>query len=149
MERLSNNQKGIAHILLIVLILVLLLGGGYYYLTQVRPDLIPALPVPKKQTELRDVDLTKEAEVSIAKNGFTPQTITIKKGTQVTFINKDTNSHHIASDPHPTHTLLPNFNSKSPLSSKSTYSYIFETVGIYTYHDHLTPFKFKGTVVVE
>ena len=66
----------------------------------------------------------------------------------VTWTNNDKAPHIVASDPHPSHTNLEGLDSISDIAPNNSYSYIFEKTGEYTYHDHLNPFKFKGTVVV-
>lgn len=91
-----------------------------------------------------------EAVVEIRKYGFFPQTIKIKKGEQVKWVNKDPSGKHIvASDPFPTDSDIPELVSVDGLALDESYSFIFETSGKYTYHDELNPFTFKGTVIVE
>ena len=89
-----------------------------------------------------------EAKVSITKDGFVPATISIKKGSQVTWANQDSSSHQIASDPHPTHTSLKALLSDQ-LAKDDSFSFIFEKAGTFTYHDELNPLKFQGTVKVQ
>jgi plastocyanin len=43
-------------------------------------------------------------------NAVCPQTMTVAKGTRVTFINNDTRTHDMESDPHPEHTDCPELN---------------------------------------
>lgn len=90
----------------------------------------------------------RQAAITITKDGFTPASLTVKQGTKVTWTNTDTAPHAIASDPHPTHTNLKGLESIN-LDQKGTYSYTFTKPGSYTYHDHVNPYKFRGTVVVE
>jgi plastocyanin len=87
-------------------------------------------------------------EVSITNGGFLPQTIKVKKGTQVRWTNTDSAAHQVASDPYPTHTNLPGFESLAMLKAE-TYTFTFSQAGTFTYQDNLNPFKFKGTVIVE
>ena len=89
-----------------------------------------------------------EAQVSITKDGFVPATIQIKKGSQVTWTNKDSSSHQIASDPHPTHTNLKGLVGDK-LAKDESFAFIFEKTGTFTYHDELNPLKFQGTVKVQ
>src|SRR5437868_5469225 len=42
--------------------------------------------------------------ITISNNAVCPQNITVPRGTQVLFINSDTRTHEMASDPHPEHT---------------------------------------------
>jgi plastocyanin len=41
--------------------------------------------------------------ITIANNAVCPQNITVPRGTQVTFVNNDTRTHEMTSDPHPEH----------------------------------------------
>lgn len=87
-------------------------------------------------------------QVSITSNGFVPETIMIKRGEKVKWVNTDEGPHQIASDPHPTHSNLAGLGSLALLTNDS-YIFTFDSVGTFTYHDHLNPLKLKGTVIVE
>jgi len=94
-------------------------------------------------------NISGQAVVQITAAGFSPSSIKVNKGTQVTFTNTDQALHRVASDPYPTHTGLAGFDSVEPLATEESYSYVFEEEGTFTFHDHLNPLKFKGTVIVE
>jgi len=100
----------------------------------------------KKETKVSRI--AGQARVSITKAGFTPSTIQIEKGVQVTWTNNDSSPHRVASDPYPTHTSLPALDSEI-LAPKESFSFIFEKMGTFTYHDHLKPLKIRGTVIVK
>lgn len=85
--------------------------------------------------------------VEYTANGFVPDTITVKPGTTVSFINKDTDPMWVASDPHPIHTDLPGFDAKRKIPTGDSYSYTFTKVGRWGYHNHLNPSN-RGTVIV-
>jgi len=89
------------------------------------------------------------AKVTIAKDGFKPASIKVKKGQAVEWVNDDATQHTIASDPHPSHDQLAGLDSVDPLNTGESYLFTFETAGTYTYHDDLNPDAFKGTVIVE
>ena len=86
-------------------------------------------------------------KVIISASGFSPATISVKKGSTVTWTNQDTKVHQVVSDPHPSHTLLPDLDS-STLSSGDSYTFTFEKVGKFTYHDENNPLTIKGEVDV-
>ena len=87
-------------------------------------------------------------DIIIIKNfAFDPSTVTVKVGTTVTWKNEDSVMHNIASDPHPTHTDLPELDSKE-LASGESYSFTFNKTGTFGYHCHLHP-NMKGKVMVE
>lgn len=41
--------------------------------------------------------------ITISNNAVCPQNITVPRGTQVTFVNNDSRTHEMTSDPHPEH----------------------------------------------
>ncbi|MCX6793921.1 MAG: cupredoxin domain-containing protein [Candidatus Gottesmanbacteria bacterium] len=85
--------------------------------------------------------------VTFTDKGFSPSPVTVKVGTTITFVNESSSGMWIASDPHPTHTLLPGFDELASVGKSGTYEYTFTKVGTWTYHNHLTP-TVKGTVIV-
>ncbi|MBI2356074.1 MAG: cupredoxin domain-containing protein [Candidatus Doudnabacteria bacterium] len=88
-----------------------------------------------------------QQEVIVSENGFSPSEITIKKGSVVTFINKSSKAVWPASDPHPTHTDYSGFDPKKAVESGASWSFTFDQIGEWGYHDHLSPFR-KGTIKV-
>ena len=53
----------------------------------------------------------------------------------------------VASDVHPTHDELPGFDQLEGVEAGNDYSFTFEEVGEWTYHNHLVPTD-TGTIVV-
>jgi plastocyanin len=88
------------------------------------------------------------AEVSITSTAFVPSTIKVRVGQAVTWTNTDSTAHVVASDPYPTDNGLAGFDSKQQLDTNDRFSYVFNKVGTYTYHDDLNPYSMDGTVVV-
>jgi plastocyanin len=77
------------------------------------------------------------ATITIGSGGVSPSQVTVSVGQSVTFVNNDTRSHQMQSDPHPAHTNCPSINnigSLSPGQSKSTLG--FSGTGSCGYHDH-------------
>jgi plastocyanin len=85
--------------------------------------------------------------VTFTDKGFSPSPVTVKVGTTVTFVNESSSGMWVASDPHPTHTLLPGFDQLASAGKNGTYEYTFTKIGTWTYHNHLNP-TVKGTIVV-
>ncbi len=85
------------------------------------------------------------ATVKINADGFTPERVAIKQGQAVRWNNADTVAHLVASDPHPSHTDYPGFESQI-IPAGGTYLFSFNRVGTWGYHDHLNP-SLTGTVV--
>ncbi len=85
--------------------------------------------------------------VTLTASGYSPATVTVKVGQTVTWTNSSGSSATVTSDPHPTHTDLPGFDSPT-LAEGGTYQYTFTQKGSWGYHNHLDPTT-KGTVVVQ
>lgn len=100
--------------------------------------------------------------VRMTASGFSPASITIKKGDTVQFINNDTRDWWPASAMHPTHTVYPGsdikkcstveqagiFDACKGIAAGASWSFTFNSVGSWGYHDHLQA-SMRGTIVVE
>lgn len=105
-----------------------------------------AMPVPGM--DVPEMIVSQEIRVIYNSQGFSPKTVTIKKGDSVVFENKTGKAASVASDEHPTHLLYPEFDQyKTAQRGKTEFSFTFEKVGTWKYHDHLNP-TMTGTVVV-
>lgn len=87
--------------------------------------------------------------VTYADSGFSPQTITVKKGTTVTFANSAGTGMRVASALHPTHQLLPGFDQLKSAGKGGTYEYTFTKVGTWKYHNHMNASDTGSVVVTE
>ncbi|SRR6266542_396028 len=92
---------------------------------------------------------TTGASVQITDTAFVPQTVKIKQGQSVTWINTDTRLHQVAADPYPSHSKLPSLFSQESLATNESYTFTFDKTGTFTYHDPLNPTTLKATVIVE
>ena len=81
-------------------------------------------------------------------NGFSPDKVTVDKGTTVTFVNKTQEKRWPASDPHPLHTTCAGFDATKPIEPNSTYSITFNDAKECAFHDHLTT-SMKGVITVK
>lgn len=88
------------------------------------------------------------ARVTYTQAGFSPLVLRVRRGDAVLFRNEDTVGLWIASNPHPSHTALPTFNSMRALNAGEIYSYTFTQVGSWGYHNHLDATQ-EGTIIVE
>ncbi len=90
--------------------------------------------------------------VTITAAGVNPREVRIRAGSRVTFVNNDTRSHNIASDPHPEHTDCPEINQVGflqPGQQRETGNFVTpRTCG---YHDHDLPNteSLRGRIIVE
>lgn len=96
-----------------------------------------------------DSSVNPRIEITMTANGYTPSSITVKKGTTVHFVNADTKSRWPASAPHPTHTIYSEFDPKAAVGVGKTWSFKFDKVGEWKFHDHLTPTMFGSVTVTE
>lgn len=86
--------------------------------------------------------------VSYNNSGFAPESIKIKKGETVKFTNQSDNLMWVASDPHPTHAILKEFDQKNTATKGESYEFRFEKSGTWRYHNHRNA-GHTGTVIVE
>ena len=81
--------------------------------------------------------------ITIKNFAFTPQTLTVKTGTVVTWVNNDGVTHTIASD-----AGSPGAFSSDPLSPGASSTFTFSQPGTYSYHCSIHP-SMTGTVIVQ
>jgi plastocyanin len=74
---------------------------------------------------------------------FSPDTLTVKPGTTVTWTNGDGTSHTVASD-----AGAPVAFSSDPIANGASYTFTFSQPGTYTYHCSIHP-SMKGTIIVQ
>ena len=99
--------------------------------------------------------MSSEIIVEITSDGFSPSSVTIVKGTTVTFINMDSSAHRPASNPHPAHTGYPEesdcagsaFDPCENIAAGESWSFTFNEVGSWGYHDHPSS-GMTGTITV-
>lgn len=78
-----------------------------------------------------------EYEIVRTKTGFEPSTLTIETGDIVRFTTNRLEPFWPASNLHPSHGIYPAFDSKSEIQPGNSWSFTFETPGLWNYHDHL------------
>jgi plastocyanin len=79
------------------------------------------------------------ATITITASGVSPSSVTIPVGSRVAFVNNDTVSHEMSSDPHPTHTNCPELNVASLAPGASGQTGISATARTCGFHDHNDP----------
>jgi plastocyanin len=81
------------------------------------------------------------ATITITSGGVvSPNAVTITQGGRVTFVNNDSRSHDMASDPHPSHEDCPPLDQVGFLSpGQSKTSGNLNTVRVCGFHDHNIP----------
>lgn len=157
---MKKRQSGLilpVLILLILLTIVMIAVAGYLYLNN--PDIEkPQFMEKIKEDVNQKVNISDQflaparsnlaqAEIAITKDGFVPETISIAVGQQVTFVNKDNNTHRILPYPLATREMLPELDSED-LQPSDSFTYSFENKGTFTLSENIKPGKYKVTVVV-
>lgn len=91
---------------------------------------------------------TQALSVTYTNDGFSPAELVVKPGTTITFINQSDSPLWVASAPHPTHTLYPEFDAKASVQKGGSYSFTFIKTGEHPYHNHMLLGKY-GKVIVQ
>jgi plastocyanin len=107
-------------------------------------------------TSATQTPVVKENIVTSTSAGYSPLTLTIKKGDTVTFKNESSKPVWTASAVHPTHKVYPTtggclgstFDACVGIKSGESWSFKFDIAGTWKYHDHLNAKNF-GAIVVE
>lgn len=152
----------------ISIIIVLVLGlGGFLFLQNKTAE----APIEESSTTDSVAQKTSGASsqpvatnftVSYTDDGFIPRTLTIAKGGTVTFVNESSKETWPASAIHPTHTVYPDSDIKKCGTSEAdvifdacggvapgdSWSFTFDEIGEWKYHDHLHASD-TGTIIVE
>jgi len=113
------------------------------------PVATSSAPVATASAALQDTAMTGTvapspvaggSSVTIENFAFSPETMTVKSGTTVTWTNRDTASHTIVSDT--------GAFSSDPVGNGGTYQFTFSQAGTYPYHCSIHP-SMKGTIIVQ
>lgn len=136
-----NNK----HYLTAVIAGIVILGGIFFVMNKKATAPTTEKTVVEPTTSIE----TTRKEIMISENadGFSPATLTVKKGTTVVFTNKSGSLVSINSANHPTHLLYPKLN-LGEIEAGQSKSLQFNDVGSFGFHDHLNPSRF-GKVIVE
>lgn len=108
------------------------------------------------------VELVAVHTVRITVDGFVPAALTVKKGDSVTWTNESGRDVWPASAMHPTHAVYPGssiskcgtadeptiFDACRGIPSGGSWSFVFNEMGTWRYHDHLRA-SVTGSVTVE
>ena len=97
-------------------------------------------------------DGTIAQTITITAAGVSPKDVTVSAGQRVQFVNNDTQSHTINSDPHPTHGNCPGIDDVGFIAvgqTKATSN--LNTARTCGYHDHIqfSDTRWQGTIRVQ
>jgi len=87
-------------------------------------------------------------QIIYSDTGYAPASLTVPLGAKVVFKNESAMAMWPASAPYPTHTAYPEFDAKAGLAAGQAYEFVFDKIGAWQYHDHLSP-QFFGKISVE
>ncbi len=145
---------------LIIIVVLAILGGGAFMLlkkkdTPTSTTNQTATPSnTQTETANQSEQSTKASEASNASNtltysdnGFSPASLTVKKGSTVTLKNTSSKTVQFDSDPHPVHTDNPELNQPT-LAPGESQTFTVNTTGTFGFHNHLNPGD-TGTIIVE
>ena len=91
------------------------------------------------------------ATITITSAGVNPKNVQIAVGQSVTFLNSDSRSHDMTSDPHPSHTQCPSLNAVGVLApGQSKLTNAISAATSCGFHDHGDPdnANLKGTITI-
>jgi len=93
------------------------------------------------------------ATITITSGGANPRNVTVSVGQTVTFVNNDSRSHEMASDPHPQHGSCPSMEAwlVSLTAGQTKVTHAFANAGTCRFHDHLDDSNaaLQGTIIVQ
>ena len=128
--------------IVIVIIALVIIAGAFYLLNKKHSN----IQTQTNQTETNQTQPTQNttvtsstSSVTISNFSFNPSSLTVKKGTMVTWTNQDPTLHTVTGD------------NGGPSSQKipqgTSYDYTFNTVGNFIYHCSIHP-SMTGVVTV-
>lgn len=150
--------------LLAVVVIAVGVGVGWYYVkgtgstntssgtpkvNQVSPTASGTSGIQDSTSASGGTAIEGSAVVTYTDTGFSPKSVTVKKGTTVTFQNEGIGKMWVASGVHPTHQLLPGFDELTSVQNGGSYDYTFVKVGTWQYHNHVKPSDLGIVVVTE
>lgn len=77
--------------------------------------------------------------ITLTANGVDNNSIAVAVGTRVMFVNNDSRTHEMSSNPHPVHTDCPELNIGSLAAGSSRESQVLNTARTCGFHDHQNP----------
>lgn len=145
-----KGNKSVATTVVIIVVLLIIVGAVFALAGNKKKDTSGTQPMNMNNSQSSSSNSNSSSTpvstdaVTIQSFAFTPQDITVKVGTTVTWTNQDSIGHTVTSDDGDS--LSPKLNSNM-LQKGDTYTYTFSTPGTYKYHCSVHP-EMTGTVTV-
>lgn len=89
-----------------------------------------------------------EVRIVLSDAGFRPERVRVTVGTTLIFTTTRSKPFWPGSNPHPSHTLYPEFDAKDVIPANASWVFVAEKPGVWGYHDHIRSY-FTGVVFVE
>jgi amicyanin len=135
----------------IIVITVLILGAIVGILFMKNPAKAPSettntntTSTENQQSSESDIKPVATDNVEIKDFAYSPAAITVKKGTKVTWTNKDSTRHNVSPD-----NESADFKASELLAQGQSYSVTFNTVGTFAYHCTPHPYMKASVIVTE
>jgi plastocyanin len=90
--------------------------------------------------------------IAITATGVNPRDVQVALGSRVLFVNNDSTSHNMASDPHPDHNECPDINQVGfllPGQSRETGNLVVARTCGFHDHDHPDSASLHGTITIK
>jgi plastocyanin len=131
--------------IVVLLVVVAGVGAGVYFATKT-----PAANTNQSTNtpSNNNTDTTAAVTITATDDGFSPATVTLKKGQTIKVVNNASSPIQFSSADHPTHLQDPELN-MATLSPGKSGTVTPETVGTHGYHDHLHPSHTGSMTVTE
>lgn len=137
--------------------ILLVVVGSYFLWRQpvaeapIEPTVLSTSPstniTATSTSETEDI-AEKNLTIIYTDRGFTPAVLEVRVGDTVTFKNESSRDVWVASDDHPKHLLYPEFDAQRGVVPGSEYTFTFEKLGSWKYHDHLKA-SLGGSIIVK
>ncbi len=148
--------------ILIGIVLIIVIIGGVVMLRSDKNPQASSLGEEVMTSPLGEDELQPSLTVVYSDGGYSPRELMIKKGDTVIFKNESSQLMWTASAIHPSHTVYPGTSIQKCISSPdgsmfdacagtpvgSSWTFQFNELGSWGYHNHLVPTR-NGTIVVE
>lgn len=147
--------------LLLFLGILLLVGAAFFYSKDASTKEITELERKTPSTESPStMTATAPATIALTKDGFSPSTLTVKRGTMVTWINSGGGNMWVASAMHPSHIVYGGTTLKEHCPDTAsaafdqcaigaTFTFMFDKVGDWKYHNHVDAGQYGSVTVTE
>lgn len=127
----------------IIILAIFLIVVAAVFLLVNRPE-VEETTLPS-QIENGDEAVVSET-VIYSDEGFHPAIVTVLEGETVRFYNDSSRNMWVASNPHPTHTIYPEFDQSTAVDSGGSFDFTFNRIGTWEYHNHT--FSLHGGVII-